>query len=74
MGEDEILSVGEILGKILIRSICTEPDGSILEMNEIGTVSEVELYDEQSIERPDLKPKKKSQNSTKHWKREKKYF
>lgn len=159
MGEDEILDVD----KILIREISIEPDGSILAMNEMGVVSEVELCEElqkdyldwmsnildvdlgdpvvpeevvssgeldnfpnnvrykdllernltteqvlyldklfsklelfgyqrgtiieifqqqnrgvsvelQSIERPELKSKKKSQNSTKRWKREKKYF
>lgn len=41
MGEDEILDVD----KILIREINIEPDGSILAMNEMGTVSEVELCD-----------------------------
>ena len=168
MGEDEILDAS----KILIREISIEPDGSILAMNEMGTVSEVELCDKsqndfldwmtniqdvglgdpvvpgeviddeeeftfgsaceladfpnnvkykdllrrnltaaqilyldkmfaklelfdyqreliieivqqqnrgvsvelQPIERPELKPKKKSQNSTKRWKREKKYY
>ena len=42
MGEDEILDVD----KILIKEISIEQDGSIMAMNEMGTVSEVELCDE----------------------------